>query len=360
MRSAINHAPKYAKYPHGEPKINRKAMPKGRHKRPKPIAFAWRRTMPAIVDDAFGGARLARGTFPHTGAGDGTHDASAPSGAVSRTLVMDWKQFVASLIGSLTWPAAVAFIVYLLREPLRKRIHALRRFRHRDTEFEFADYVEEAEAAAQHAELPFPELTQGEPALSTELQAEIATAPRAAVIEAWLAVERELETLADQSGVDLAERRWTSEGVVSELRRRGVIDRAMAAVIGDLRDARNVAAHVRPYTVEHDEVVDYVKLAGRVRSALRLAKEAHSAAGKGRTAYDLLVYHDLSDPTERTGGTIPSVEDNAEEWFGDIGRHRNIVAVGPGIHESRVAVVLAHRHGPMPEMQALLDREPNP
>jgi hypothetical protein len=165
-----------------------------------------------------------------------------------------------------------------------------------------------------------------------------------------------LAAFASMALAGLSERRWTPEAHARELANRGVIDSALALIIGDLRDARNVAAHVRPYTVERDEVVDYVKLAGRVRSALRLARQAQAAASKGRTAYDLLVYHDLSDPTERSGGTIPSVGDNAEEWFGEIGRDRNVVAVGPGIHEGRVTVVLAHRHSPMPEMQAMLDR----
>jgi hypothetical protein len=178
------------------------------------------------------------------------------------------------------------------------------------------------------------------------------------VIEAWLAVERELEALAELAGVDPADRRWTPEALVRELQSRGVIDPALASVIFDLKGARNVAAHVRPYTVERDEVVDYVKLAGRVRAALRVARQSLQAATEGRTGYDLLVYHDLSDPTESTGGRVPSIGDNAEEWFGsEIGRERHVVAVGPGIHEGRVAVALAHGKRPMPELQALLDRQ---
>jgi len=270
---------------------------------------------------------------------------------------MDWKEFFASLVDSLAWPLAIAFVVYLLRDPLRRWFYSLRYCRHRETELEFAVYVEEAEAVAAQADLPPPEPSVGEPALSTELQTEIATAPRAAVIEAWLAVERELEPLSAYSGIDLAERRWTPDALVRELRQRGVIDDALASVIRELRDARNLAAHGRPYTVERDEVVDCVKLAGRVRSALRLARQSQEASREGRTTYDLLVYHDLSDPTDRTGGTVPSVGDNAGEWFGSLGRDRRVVAVGPGIHDGRITVVLAHGHGPMPEMQALLERQ---
>jgi hypothetical protein len=78
---------------------------------------------------------------------------------------------------------------------------------------------------------------------------------------------------------------------------------------------------------------------------------------EGRTSYDLLVYHDLSDSTSTTGGALPSVGDRAEQWFGDMGRDRHVVAVGPGIHEGRVTVVLAHGDRPMEELQELLDRQ---
>jgi len=233
----------------------------------------------------------------------------------------------------------------------------LRRIRYRDAEAEFGDAVQEAEISAEQAELPaLAAPNASEPALLTELSGEILTAPRAAVIAAWLAVERELNVLGDHSGVDVAEHRWTAKALTGELQRRGVIDQALASVIGDLRDARNVAAHAAPYTVEPEAVVDYVKLSGRVRTALRMAWQSQEAAREGRTSYDLLVYYDLADPTERTGGTIPSVGDDAEPLFGELGRDRRVVAVGPGIHERRVAVVLAHSHGATPEMQALLDR----
>jgi hypothetical protein len=72
--------------------------------------------------------------------------------------------------------------------------------------------------------------------------------------------------------------------------------------------------------------------------------------------YDLLIYHDLSDDTERTGDRAPDVGDDAADWFGELGRDRHVVAVGPGIHgRDRVTVVLAHGNRPMPEIQAMLD-----
>jgi hypothetical protein len=276
---------------------------------------------------------------------------------------MSWREFFASVIDALAWPLLVGAVVYVFREPLRDRIRYLRRARlPGNTELEFGERVGEAEVTfhsvvVQQGMTVEPKEAE-EKALITELGPQIAEAPRAAVIEAWLAVERELEALAQESGIDLAERTWTAPALADELVKRGLIEAsALAAVIAELRDARNVAAHARPYTVDRDEVVDYVKLAGRVRSVLRLARQRNAAAQEGRTSYDLLVYYDTSDSTTTTGGTIPRVGDRAEEWFGEkIGKDRHVVAVGPGIHKGRVAVVLAHGSRPMAELQAMLDQ----
>jgi len=271
---------------------------------------------------------------------------------------MHWLGFVASVIRSLAWPVAFAVIVWWLREPIRKRLEHLRRARVGGQEFEFGEIVQEAEVAAEEASLPPAEPKVDEPALSTELHAEISMAPRAAVIEAWLAVERELETLAARTVLKGVENPWLrgrGPSMASELARAGIIDPALVAVIDDLRRARNLAVHSRPYSVGSDEVREYVKLAGRVRSALRLAIQTLTAAEEGETGYDLLVYHDLSDPTASTGGTVPTVGESGER-FALIGKDRHVVAVGPGIHPGRITVVLAHGDRPMPEMQALLDR----
>jgi hypothetical protein len=72
-------------------------------------------------------------------------------------------------------------------------------------------------------------------------------------------------------------------------------------------------------------------------------------------AYDLLVYHDLSDYTESSGDRVPSVGEAADGLFGDLGKNRHVVGVGPGLHEGRITVVLAHRTSPMRALQALLD-----
>jgi hypothetical protein len=196
---------------------------------------------------------------------------------------MDWLEFLASVIGSLAWPAAIAFIVYLLREPIRKVIPGLRKFGFAGLEAEFGERVQEAAVMAASTQT-LADVTPGT-ALVTELGPEIATAPRAAVIEAWLAVERELEALAERVDIDRrADHRWTPAPLVRELVGQEVLDPITASVILDLRNARNLAAHDQSFELEHDEVVNYVKLAGRVSAALRAARRNGPATGSGGRA----------------------------------------------------------------------------
>ena len=68
------------------------------------------------------------------------------------------------------------------------------------------------------------------------------------------------------------------------------------------------------------------------------------------TAYDLLVYHDFTDPTD----TPLQLGDSASKL--GFPPELQVVAIGPGVHEGRTTVVLAHGFGPMPRMQALLDQ----
>lgn len=71
--------------------------------------------------------------------------------------------------------------------------------------------------------------------------------------------------------------------------------------------------------------------------------------------YDLLVYHDMSDTAH---DSPPPVGTDAGQWFGDSFKDMHVVAVGPGIHQGRTTVVVAHSHHPMDDVQQFLDRRP--
>ena len=63
------------------------------------------------------------------------------------------------------------------------------------------------------------------------------------MIEAWLAVERELEALAEESGIDLAERKWTAPALAEELVKRDLIE---ASALPSKRKPRSITLGVQP------------------------------------------------------------------------------------------------------------------
>jgi hypothetical protein len=71
------------------------------------------------------------------------------------------------------------------------------------------------------------------------------------------------------------------------------------------------------------------------------------------TLYDLLVYHDFTDTFDQSVRVGESAAIFGKQ-FADL----HVVALGPGIHDGRRTVVLAHGDSPMTEVQALIERRP--
>jgi hypothetical protein len=76
-----------------------------------------------------------------------------PSAATSRTFLVNWLEFVANVIDALAWPAAIVFVLLMMRDQLRRLVPRLRKAAVPGAELEFAEAVENAETAADVAEL---------------------------------------------------------------------------------------------------------------------------------------------------------------------------------------------------------------
>src|SRR4051794_5748426 len=116
---------------------------------------------------------------------------------------MDWKTFIADLVDSLAWPAAVAFVAFLLRGQLRDLLKRVRKARYGQAEAEFADSVDEGEALAEQVPLPPPEVEEDDQRIR---QAD----PRSAVLEAWIEVEDALQKFASRANIGPASPRKLS------------------------------------------------------------------------------------------------------------------------------------------------------
>jgi len=181
---------------------------------------------------------------------------------------MDWLSFVAALVKALAWPLTVLGIFLVLRRPLTGLVPLLARLKFKDLELDFGRRL--AEVSAEVAALPrsrAPAALRGGD--GDALLRLAATAPRAAILEAWLRLEA--------AALDAARRRGTTEPIshlrsplrlIESLEETGVIDARQAAVFHELRSLRNSAAHAVGFEPAPETAQDYVRLAGRLEQSL--------------------------------------------------------------------------------------------
>lgn len=183
---------------------------------------------------------------------------------------MDWLAAVADAIAKvatpLAWPLAAVVIVFLLRTQLADLLPAIRRLRFGAFEFDFGERINALETKAVQEEilatLP-PESLE-----STRLERLADVAPRAAVLEAWLAVEKEARVAAEKvnlpPNVPIAR-------LVRELQSRRLVALGLAAYVNELREIRNRAVHADDFTLLPDHAERYVTLARQVANVLASA-----------------------------------------------------------------------------------------
>lgn len=183
---------------------------------------------------------------------------------------MDWKQFLANVIGSLAWPVAAVFIAAMFR---RQVILLLRRLAELSLpggyKFVFKEALEENRKpidtigskgsevkrlrSRDHSLLTFDEDTfEGLDMVSQ-------------MLAAYAVVEQLIAQLATASG--LTGTHWATWRALQE---KGVISEAAANAIENLRKARNAFVHI-PGQVNVNEAVEFVGQAMVLRDYLQEA-----------------------------------------------------------------------------------------
>jgi hypothetical protein len=159
---------------------------------------------------------------------------------------MDWLQFISSVIQSivsLAWPAAFVTAVWLFRDKLIELLPQLRA-KYKDVEISFKLDQAEKEAALL-PQLPAPEVPS-EPTPEEEKRFDqlSSISPRAAIQE----MRRELEYAVHNAAVrhGLASSQKGLLMGIRELRNKGIIGPQLSALMDDLRNIGNKAAHGGP------------------------------------------------------------------------------------------------------------------
>ena len=154
---------------------------------------------------------------------------------------MDWKQFLASVIGSVAWPTAVVTIVYVFKNQLRLLIVQIKKIGAAGVNVELSEKVEEAVDAGEVVQaekgLVAPDIVGLDPTLLQLAK----SFPEAAVIQAF----KELETLILKLRARMPDDRPARNlyEVLKALEKQQYIPQSAIALFQSLREARNAAAH---------------------------------------------------------------------------------------------------------------------
>jgi len=177
--------------------------------------------------------------------------------------------FVASLVQSAAWPAAVLVIVILIRKPLQEAVtHRLRRLKAGPIEAEFdAEAAEVRDDVRRIPEVAAAEPRQGEVSLTDELAPLIDISPRAAVMEAFGRIEARLGDLLHAAGSPSPKRiAWQVADLA--FNENLISSEVLEAVLG-LQKLRNLAAHGIHDEISRDRARDYVAMVDAVLYAMR-------------------------------------------------------------------------------------------
>lgn len=178
---------------------------------------------------------------------------------------VNWMAFIASLVHSLAWPAAIAVVVIVLRRPIGAVLsRGVRRLRAGPVEVEFEQELAEVRAELRRS----PELG-AEPLVPRSLSEELArlaeVSPRAAVLEAFARIEARLADLL--AGTDAP--RVGGRALARLARDQELISDETVAAVEGLSVLRNLAAHSPTDEISVERARDYLALADAVLHAMR-------------------------------------------------------------------------------------------
>jgi hypothetical protein len=181
---------------------------------------------------------------------------------------MDWLTFIAEMTKAISWPAAIVTAVFIFRDPLLKLLRELKRLKWKNVEVEFDKEVKKAKAELSDIQ----RVTASEEYISddyeTRLLSLLETSPKAAVLEAWLQVEREAYGLLKNKNVALPPN-LSPIRLLELLLKHKLIDKNGQNLFNTIRKLRNRAVHEYENEISENAALDYLDMASKMIRILR-------------------------------------------------------------------------------------------
>ncbi len=176
---------------------------------------------------------------------------------------MDWLTFISQMTQALAWPVSLAIVLLLYRESLLQLVSRLVGVKMGDFEATFASETRQVEEIVAEAKKSLPPA----PAIENAELLELAkTSPRAAILEAWLRIERRLIELAASVGQEST--KLPTLRLISHLAEKQVINGYVADSLRGLAAMRNLAVHAGDFEVTPPKATDFITLAGTIELLL--------------------------------------------------------------------------------------------
>lgn len=176
---------------------------------------------------------------------------------------MDVLSFIASLVESLAWPAVLLSVFIILKDRVLELFPILRKFKYKEFEAEFGETVRELsdKVPSPPVALP-PAVAPAGATLRDHLVCLAESAPRAAVLEAWLQVEHAAQRLVQRAGVADRPMRMVGPKIMRQyLDKTAALSQEQRDSFNKLRDLRNKVVHHIDVSLPLDEVIEYIDLA---------------------------------------------------------------------------------------------------
>ena len=171
---------------------------------------------------------------------------------------MDWKQFIASLVSSLAWPALLAFFLWLIRERIGGLLSRLIELHFPGgAKAVFAQELDRGRDALEKIELPTVRRARTRNSLPNKwwtTQEETKESPEWAIARAYTDIEALLNEAREKLHLSS---RMPYTAVIKALVQKEYVESGALELFESLRRARNAVVHAPAREVTVGEAVEY-------------------------------------------------------------------------------------------------------
>lgn len=183
---------------------------------------------------------------------------------------MDWLQFISALVSATAWPTAIVVVVCLLKGPILGLIPKIRSFKYGELHVDLSEELKslQEDLPTQDAEAD-ADAKPDAPTANVSIPIQLAAvSTRAAIIVAWLEVEKSLNEALEREGRESGPKSVRKK--IDELRSLGILDTQTYQVIMRASNLRNDAMHMLDREITFDDAVAMADICERLVRKLKL------------------------------------------------------------------------------------------